>query len=108
MMHYFYAIRHKPSGFLLGLPQGRNDKGGTWTEPVDPYGPDQPRLFRTEHAAKIALTYWLKGQTSITYGGGNEDWPIEDDCSEHWHINPLPGRKRENMDIARVQLIIHE
>lgn len=95
-----FAIRHKPSGGLLSLPIGRGGKGGTWTEPTPLDGPWPIRLFHTEHAAKISLTYWLNGRISVSTNVWDETDPME-----NYHVELMPERKRANMEIVPMTLI---
>lgn len=97
-----YAIKHVPTGQFLPAPSGRNGRGGSHMEPVKVSAASPPRLFHTEAAAKIALTYWLRGIVTVTYGYGNE-WG---ECDESWHTEPQPHRKREEMAIVPIELRI--
>jgi hypothetical protein len=95
-MRYF-IIRHKPTGFALPFV----GRGATHMEPQDPtVWP--PRLFAKEGAAKTALTWWLKGRTSVTYTCG-DGWEVEAD--EHWHTEPVEDRRAEGMEVVLVHLI---
>ena len=91
-----WAIKHKPSGAFLSAPLGRHGRGGSH---VEPSLTEPPRLFHTEHAAKIALTYWLKGKVTVTY---YIDYFGE--VNERWHTEPVPHRKREEMAIVQIEL----
>lgn len=69
-----YAIRHKPTGKYLPVPQGRGGRGGSHVEPLDfseprgTKGKDHttrgmiPRLWSEERMAKTALTVWCQGK----------------------------------------------
>ncbi|KKL77589.1 hypothetical protein LCGC14_2033350 [marine sediment metagenome] len=102
----FYSIRHIPTGNFLSVPIGRSGKGGTWTEPVPLSNINPPRLFCSEHAAKIALTYWLKGRFSVTHSTYSGEWGEEHDEIEH--TEPAPERKREDMEIVPMILTPHK
>lgn len=90
----FYAIRHRISGFFL--PERSAGRGYSYTEPTDGA---QPRLFTTLHAAKIALTYWLKGKATTYYDDGGY---VVDGFSSQ------PHRRREDMEIVAVELQISQ
>lgn len=92
MIRELFAIRHKPSGGHL--PEvGR---GYTFSEPsVDRI----PRLFESASAAKRALTWWLKGGTSVLR---SKDYWGEYD--ETWQHTDIPNRKAEDMEVVPVLL----
>lgn len=105
-MRSFFAIRHIPTGFFLPEPKGAMGRGGSWTEPTDPNKED-PRLFRSERSANSALTQWLRGKHKAIMG-----WDI-DDCGgaiaeyqEGVDVIPVPGRKRDEMEIVPVYLTL--
>ncbi len=64
-----WAIRHNPSGGYL--PEVGPRMGYTGTDPTSmgEGSPFAPRLFASEAAAKRALTWWLKGITSVSRSG---------------------------------------
>lgn len=64
-----FAIRHIPSGNYLPCGNGFRGRGMTWRDPVVPNAIDLPRTFHTRNAARIALTFWLKGK----HIGANEN-----------------------------------
>lgn len=91
----FFIIRHKPSGgFLPEL--GGVRAGYTHTEPQT-HG--VPRLFTDAAGAKRALTWWLKGVTSVFR---HRDW--EGDYDETWSTEPEDHRKAEDMEVVPVLL----
>lgn len=91
----FYAIRQK--GTQKCLPElGRGGK--TWLEPVIGL---PPRLFCDERAAKVALTWWLRGITTVTR---TRDWDGYYD--EAWHTEPEPHRKAEDMEVIPITLVM--
>lgn len=99
-----YALRHV-DGRYLPPGRGRNGRGFTHQEPLPPEQMEiwPPRLFHTEGAAKIALTWWLRGVTSVTVTGGYSDW--EDyDVDENWHTEPMPERRREDWRVVPVTM----
>lgn len=100
MDHVMYAIKHLPSGGFLPNPAGRGGRGGTHVEPVPANGPWPPRLFHTEHAAKVALTYWLQGRVTVSH---NMDF--FGDSDETWHVEKDENRCREDMAVVRIRLI---
>lgn len=89
----YYAIQHKPSGWFLPVPVGRGGRGGTHVEPAPPET-FPPRLFHTQHAAKVALTYWLRG--AVTVSVAYDPW----DNGETWHVEPRPDRVAEDMAVV--------
>ena len=97
MIMEFYVIRHKPTGGLLP-ERGEVRAGYTHTEPQE-YG--VPRLFMSAAGAKRALTWWLKGITSVLK---SRDWDGEYD--ETWSTTVEENRKEEDMEIVLVRLHI--
>lgn len=94
-MHRF-ALRHKPSGQFIPEPTTSTGRGGSHVEP----GPGWPKLFKTEGAVKGYLTVWLKGKQTRSYGYDmhtGDDW-------EHVNLEPIPSRKREEMEIVVFEL----
>lgn len=73
----FYANFNVKTGeFLIGRNKG--DAGHTGLPPTDP-ALYPPRLFTDERSAKRALTWWLKGVTTVyrqsdDWGDADEDW----------------------------------
>lgn len=100
-----WAIRRKSDGFYIPQPIGRNGRGGSRVEPVDPANIwENIRLFHTEQAAKIALNAWLKGEwityrTSGDYFGGI-------DPEETTSIHPVESRKKDDMEVVPVEIIL--
>lgn len=87
-----WVIRHKPSGgYLPGLPSGLR-AGYTATEPTTT---QIPRLFVDKGAARRALTWWLKGVTSV-----NREKDYWGEYDETWHEHPMPERKLEDMEVV--------
>ena len=96
MIREYWVIRHKPSGeYLPGLPSGLR-AGYTHTEPELL---SVPRLFGDRGAARRALTWWLKGVTSVDrYQDTNPDsWG---EWNEDWKEEPMPERKLEDMEVV--------
>ena len=105
-----YAIQHKPTGKYLPAPQGRGGRGGSFMEPVSFNDPQRtktlsnktqgliPRLWATERAAKIALSYWCKGKFVCSRGGDMEDY------WEDVAIKPVNSRVHEDMEIVEVKV----
>lgn len=98
-MMEFWIIRQIATGDYL--PEIQGQRGGyTHTEPQ---GHGVPRLFLSAAAARRALTWWLKGATSVyrtqssnpeSYGEYEEDWTTT--VEEH--------RRLEDMEIVSVVL----
>lgn len=104
----FWLIRHKPTGGYLPEPIGRMGRGGSHVEPVvhtdDPA--TTPRIFQSERAAKNALAAWLRGKYVAHRGSysGGPDFDV--DYYEDIEIVPVPGRKREEMEIISADLVL--
>lgn len=94
-----YVIRHHPTGhFLPCLPKGRRN-GHSFSEPEKLGDGVTPRLFNKHSSAKIALTMWLQGQQFFSYDG--------DGCSSFDKLVPVQTRKREEMEIVRVNIVLN-
>lgn len=94
----YYAIRHIPTGHFL--PATARRRGFTYDEPSHP-GLFPPRMFTSLGAAKVALTWWLKGHTSV-HRSGSSDWG--DDYDEYWHTEAKVERRREDMEVVALAL----
>lgn len=100
-----WAIHHTPSGGYL--PEVGPRMGYTGTEPLS-MGEGSafaPRLFASEAAAKRALTWWLKGITSVHRSRGDyydETWsgwvPVSDKYITYVE------RRRDDMEVVRLKL----
>lgn len=98
MNRLFYIIRHKPSGGCL--PEVNGTRGGyTHTEPTT-FLP--PRLFLEEGHAKRALTWWLKGITSVYRH--HDSFTSEYDETWHLDTNLDTPRVKAAMEIVEVHL----
>jgi len=101
----FFIIRDKTTGRYLPPGQGRNGRGTTHQDLIEPCEAFPPRLFHTRQAAQLSLNWWLKGVTSVSITNGYLS--LEDyDCDENWHTEPREDRKKENMEIVRVELCL--
>ena len=94
-----YSIKHTPTGNYIPYPGTRNGRGGTHMEPIEVSPAFPPRMFHTEAAAKISLTYWLKGIFNVLV---TQDSFGEQD--ENWTVTPVPTRIREEMEVVQVEL----
>ena len=95
-----WAILHAPSGYFL--PQSNSKRHGyTHDEPVSMAKNRCPRLFARKQDAKTALTWWLKGETSMRYSGG-----AYANIWEDWHIEVRVNRKADDMKVVKVELEI--
>lgn len=104
-----WAIRHKPTGSFM--PQSNKKRHGyTHDEPKSLDNSTVcPRLFGREQDAKTALSWWLKGETTMRYSGGlhTDVWgEADDDFGEDWHTEPVAARKAEDFEIVSVELRI--
>jgi len=96
-----WAIRQRSTGHYIPAPKGRGGRGGTHEEPCDPLSPGgEPRLFCTEHAAKVALTCWLNGKVTVSIY--SDDWISG--YGESWHVEPVPSRNRDDMEVVAVRV----
>ena len=93
-----YGIRLK--GTKNFLPARSTHRGHTFDEPELPSKKNPPRLFGSEHAAKLALTAWVKGKW---YSSRGQD-PTSGEYYEDTEIEPTPHRKREDMEIVPIIL----
>lgn len=95
----FYAIRQKSTGYMLPITKGRGDRGITHQEPTAcEFEP--PKLYHTESAAKCALTWWLKGKTTITITAG-DGWEV--DYDEDWHTEDM-GRDPKDFHVVAIHM----
>ena len=104
-MRTMWAIRHKPTGFMLPNPKGHSGRGGSFVDPQDPKE-IHPRLFISQLAAKRALIAWLRGKHE-------GEW--EHDCGDEWGptykycvgyvVIPVPSRKAEDMEVIEIKLV---
>ena len=90
-MMEFWIIRHKPSGGYLPELSGVR-AGYTHTEPQTT---GVPRLFTDAGGARRALTWWLKGTTSVHRY--NDSFTGEYD--ETWSTEVEEHRKAEDMEV---------
>lgn len=96
MIKTYYIIREKSTG--KWLPEVAGTRGGyTHTQPVAHL---PPRLFVHSSAAQRALTWWLKGITSVDRF--RDSYTLEYD--ETWRLDEMPERKKENMEVVPVLL----
>lgn len=91
------------------MPQSSSKKHGyTHDDPAVMYDSNWcPRLFGREQDAKTALTWWLKGDTTMRYSGGmhlNVWGDANDDFSEDWHTQFVIERKAEDMEVVKIRL----
>ena len=93
----YWAIQHIPTGNFL--PEISYRAGYTWTEP-EPANVKQPRLFKSQKNANLALKAWLAGKyvNSWDYEG---EWDGID-------ILPKPHRRPEDMRIVEIELKMKE
>lgn len=100
MKDVYWIIQEKSTGRFLPFT-GRGFTG------VEPTGfPHSPRMFSREQDAKTALTWWLKGITTVTRRSYQDPWNGDYDYDEDWHTQPVPERQRENFEIVPVELRI--
>ncbi|KKN65456.1 hypothetical protein LCGC14_0481760 [marine sediment metagenome] len=93
MNRTYYANRKISTDEYLPDTPGR---GKTHVEPSKQL---PPRLFISAHDAQVALTWWLKGITSVHRG---TDWDGEYD--EVWNTESISGRNEDDMEVVPVTL----
>lgn len=99
-----WAIRHKPTGFMLPNPKGRSGRGGSFVDPQDPKE-THPRLFFTQLAAKRALIAWLRGKHEGNYEMEYDEWSGKGyQICIGYVVVPIPNRKAEEMEVIEIQL----
>lgn len=99
----FFAIRHKPTGGFM--PQAATRRGGFTHDEPSVHFP--PRMFTREQDAKCALTWWLKGVTSVT--AGYNGW--DGDYDEQWDTKMptvdsewMAERTAEDFEVVKVEI----
>ena len=97
----FFAIRHLPTGHLMGSNKQIHGKAWTHWDPTIPT--KTPRLFRNLQSAGQALTWWLAGKAYTAYSDhyeyGREVHGVDSEKVE--------GRNRDDMEIVEVRLQVH-
>lgn len=97
-----FAIRHKPTGYLIPVAKGYRGRGGSHVEPCDPKI-HRPKFFNSRASAKGWVTGWLKGKITVsTYQTYEGDW------DEKWTVTPVPSRKAEELEIVEIYHVINE
>ena len=104
-MRTMWAIRHKPTGFMLPNPKGHSGRGGSFVDPQDPKE-IHPRLFISQLAAKRALIAWLRGKHEGDYDFEYNEW----NCKSYrvcvgYVVVPVPSRKAEDMEVIEIKLV---
>ena len=94
-----FAVKHKPTGYYIPQPEGRQGRGGSFEEP----NPDQNRvrLFKSERAARIFITTWCKGKH---YGETEYDDYTGGSYTIGYSITPEPSRIFEDMEIVKLEI----
>ena len=94
-----FFVRHKPTGYYIPRPEGRNGRGGSHLEPQS--DSNIARIFYSERSAKIFISAWAKGKyvcdRYISDGHPGNDW--EKDYVEHTHIVPVASRNKDDMEV---------
>lgn len=98
----FWVIKHIPTGTFLPARMY-----STHYEFDRPAGTHEPRLFKSERAAKNCATCWAQGAWSAsTYteqdGWESPSYEVQDTPSP----TEIPGRRREDLEVLRVELRI--
>lgn len=98
----FYVIRHKPTQSLLPARVP-----ATQWDFTTPDGVFEPRLFRSERAAKNCATCWAQGVWVREVRTESEGWEhpsytyLDDPVPQ-----PVEGRKREDLEVLPARLEI--
>ena len=103
-MRTMWAIRHKPTGFMLPNPKGHSGRGGSFVDPQDPKE-IHPRLFITQRAAKRALIAWLRGRHEGAYDFEYSDYDNKSyQVCVGYVVVPVPSRKAEDMEVVEIEM----
>jgi hypothetical protein len=97
----FYALK-ADNGWYIPHPLGRNGRGGTHVELVDPTSGIAPRLFNNEASAKAALRWWLGGAVHVAYKV--RDILDDEVTDENWHTEVKPERHHHNVQVVPVRI----
>ena len=104
MIRTMWAIRHKPTGFMLPNPKGHNGRGGSFVDPQDP-NEIHPRLFISQLAAKRALIAWLRGKHEGDYDVEYSDYDGKSyRVCVGYVVVPVPSRKAEDMEVVEIEM----
>lgn len=104
MIRTMWAIRHKPTGFMLPNPKGHSGRGGSFVDPQDPKE-IHPRLFITQLAAKRALIAWLRGKHEGDYDVEYSDYDGKSyQICVGYVVVPVPSRKAEDMEVVEIEM----
>ncbi len=66
---------------------------------VTPCSDLPPRMFSSRRAAQCALTWWLKGNVTVTKTR-HETGIFGAEYDETWQIDKVPGRRAEDFEIV--------
>ena len=103
-MRTMWAIRHKPTGFMLPNPKGHSGRGGSFVDPQDPKE-IHPRLFITQLAAKRALIAWLRGKHEGAYDFEYSDYDNKSyQVCVGYVVVPVPSRKAKDMEVVEIEM----
>ena len=103
-MRSMWAIRHKPTGFMLPNPKGHSGRGGSFVDPQDP-NEIHPRLFISQLAAKRALIAWLRGKHEGAYDFEYSDYDNKSyQVCVGYVVVPVPSRKAEDMEVVEIEM----
>ena len=98
----FYVIRHKSTQSLLHARVL-----ATQWDFTTPNGVFEPRLFRSERAAKNCATCWAQGEWRAEIKTESEGWEY---ASYEYRDTPcptvIPGRNRDDLEILPARLEI--
>ena len=99
-MNTYYVIRHTPTGRLLPARVP-----ATYYDFDRPEGALEPRLFKTERAAKNCATCWARGAWEQVQRTESDGW----ESSSYTYLaeavpTEVPGRRREDLEVVRCTL----
>jgi hypothetical protein len=99
-MSLYYIVRHKPTGRTLPA----RVRATHWEFDM-PEGVLEPRLFKTERAAKTCATCWSQGVWHQEMRTESDGW---ESPSYSYLAEPspqlVPGRNRDDLEVLPVRL----
>lgn len=90
-----FAIREKGTNRYMPETHG----GYSFDNPVECGSGLLPRMFPSSKSAHCSLTQWLRGK---------HDAGWDDGCMCFEGVTPVPGRKRENMEVVELEITLKE
>lgn len=101
-----WFIRHKITKLYFPEPDGRNGRGGSFTEANEPG--QKARIFKTRLGAARFLGAWVRGEyhcgRGYDPGHSGNDWSGE--YYEEVTIKPVPTRNKDDYEIICKEIIL--